>query len=158
MAKSGILGASALPHNPLDPRFASACFNKIGGIPCITTISTYIAAHSSFVLSDRVFQWLLATFTRQTMFAANNRRSHYMTVSINNAGASGNAVIPPLEIGEAVRRFREASGYSIEDLAVTCGLTDVEISKVENGEDKDAVRVKRIAAALQMPASTFDTL
>ncbi|CAN7199660.1 helix-turn-helix domain-containing protein [Pararhizobium sp. LjRoot238] len=81
-----------------------------------------------------------------------------MTISINNADVSGNAGMPPVEIGEAVRRFREASGYSIEDLALTCGLTDVEISRIETGEDVDPGRVKRIAAALQMPASTFDSL
>jgi len=81
-----------------------------------------------------------------------------MTISINNADASGNAGMPPVDIGEAVRRFREASGYSIEDLAVTCGLTDVEISRIETGEDVDSGRLKRVAAALQMPTSTFDSL
>ncbi|MBB5533967.1 helix-turn-helix domain-containing protein [Rhizobium giardinii] len=81
-----------------------------------------------------------------------------MTISTNNAAALGNSGMPPVEIGEAVKRFREASGYSIEDLAVTCGLTDVEISRIETGEDVDPGRVKRIAAALQMPASILDSL
>lgn len=81
-----------------------------------------------------------------------------MTISINNADVSGNVGMPPVDIGDAVKRFREASGYSVEDLAVTCGLTDVEISRIETGEDLDPGRVKRIAAALQMPASTFDSL
>lgn len=81
-----------------------------------------------------------------------------MTISINNSAASDNAAIQTLGIGETVKRFREASGYSIEDLAVTCGLTDAEIVRVESGEDEDPARVKRIAAALQMPASTFETL
>jgi transcriptional regulator with XRE-family HTH domain len=81
-----------------------------------------------------------------------------MTISINNADVSGNVGMPPVDIGDAVKRFREASGYSVEDLAVTCGLTDVEISRIETGEDLDPGRIKRIAAALQMPASTFDSL
>lgn len=81
-----------------------------------------------------------------------------MTISINNADVSGNVGMPPVDIGNAVKRFREASGYSVEDLAVTCGLTDVEISRIETGEDLDPGRIKRIAAALQMPASTFDSL
>jgi transcriptional regulator with XRE-family HTH domain len=81
-----------------------------------------------------------------------------MTISINNADVSDNVGMPPVDIGDAVKRFREASGYSVEDLAVTCGLTDVEISRIETGEDLDPGRIKRIAAALQMPASTFDSL
>lgn len=81
-----------------------------------------------------------------------------MTISINNADVSGNAGMTPVDIGDAIRRFREASGYSVEDLAVTCGLTDVEISRIETGEDLDPGRVKRIAAALQMPAAAFDSL
>lgn len=81
-----------------------------------------------------------------------------MTISINNADVSGNVGMPPVDIGDAVKRFREASGYSVEDLAVTCGLTDVEISRIETGEDLDPGRIKRVAAALQMPASTFDSL
>ncbi|WP_275789047.1 helix-turn-helix domain-containing protein [Pararhizobium gei] len=63
-----------------------------------------------------------------------------------------------LDAGNVVKRFREASGYSLEDLAVTCGLTDVEILKIEKGEDTDSGRLKRVAAALQIPAATFEPL
>lgn len=80
-----------------------------------------------------------------------------MTNSINNLDASSIAAVSHIEIGDAVRRSREAIGYSVEDLAVTCGLTDAEISRIEIGADADPSRLRRIAAALQMPASAFET-
>ncbi|MCV9962245.1 helix-turn-helix domain-containing protein [Pararhizobium sp. BT-229] len=78
-----------------------------------------------------------------------------MTTSINKLDDSSMASAPLIEIGDAVRRSREAAGYSVEDLAVTCGLTDVEIARIEIGADVDPGRLRRIATALQMPASTF---
>lgn len=80
-----------------------------------------------------------------------------MTIPIHTPDSFRVAAMPHVEIGEIVKRFREATGYSIEDLALTCGLTDVEISRIETGEDVDPVRLKRIANALQMPASTFES-
>ncbi|MDE1995328.1 MAG: helix-turn-helix transcriptional regulator [Rhizobiaceae bacterium] len=55
--------------------------------------------------------------------------------------------------GEAIRRIREAIGYSVDDLAVTCGLTVAEIEALETGADADASRLARVAAALQVPLS-----
>ncbi|MBB4189208.1 transcriptional regulator with XRE-family HTH domain [Sinorhizobium terangae] len=63
-----------------------------------------------------------------------------------------------VDIGHAVRRFREAVGYSIEDLALTCGLTGAEITRIEQGADVDPGRLKRIAAALRVPTSMFPEL
>ena len=51
----------------------------------------------------------------------------------------------------AVKAIREAHGYSIDDLAVTCGLSASEIIGIENGEDTDPGRLRRIAAALRLP-------
>ncbi len=76
-----------------------------------------------------------------------------MTTSINNPDAK--TAVPHVEIGDTVRRSREANGYSIEDLAVTCGLTHAEITRIELGADVDPGRLRRIAAALQIPATTF---
>ncbi|WP_331375645.1 helix-turn-helix domain-containing protein [Sinorhizobium chiapasense] len=59
------------------------------------------------------------------------------------------------DIGAAVRRSREAVGYSVEDLAITCGLTGAEITRIEIGADVDPGRLRRIAAALRVPTSTF---
>nr|WP_225169504.1 helix-turn-helix domain-containing protein [Ensifer sp. IC4062] len=60
-----------------------------------------------------------------------------------------------VEIGDAVRRSREAVGYSVDDLALTCGLTCAEIIGIELGADADPGRLRRIAAALRVPTSTF---
>ncbi|OHV78768.1 helix-turn-helix transcriptional regulator [Ensifer sp. LCM 4579] len=57
------------------------------------------------------------------------------------------------DIAARVRAAREAVGYSIEDLAVTCGLTSVEISDIESGGDSDPAKLKRVATALQVPIS-----
>lgn len=54
-----------------------------------------------------------------------------------------------------VRALREARGYSIEDLAVTCGLSVSEISGIENGEDPDPGRLRRIATALRLPETAL---
>jgi len=50
-----------------------------------------------------------------------------------------------------VRAIRESVGYSIDDLAVACGLTADEITEMEIGKDADPVRIRRIAGALGIP-------
>lgn len=50
-----------------------------------------------------------------------------------------------------IRALRESVGYSVEELALTCGLAIDEISAVEAGEDSDPGRLRRIAAALSLP-------
>ncbi len=55
----------------------------------------------------------------------------------------------------AVKALREARGYSVEDLAVTCGLSIGEITGIENGEDADPDRLRRIAAALRLPETAL---
>ncbi|HXV31988.1 MAG TPA: helix-turn-helix transcriptional regulator, partial [Sinorhizobium sp.] len=39
--------------------------------------------------------------------------------------------------------------------AVTCGLTNAEISEIESGKDHSPEKLKRIASALQVPISHF---
>ncbi|WP_085034674.1 helix-turn-helix domain-containing protein [Ensifer aridi] len=77
-----------------------------------------------------------------------------MTDSMSNAGApvTNRGYV---DIGDAVRRSREAVGYSVEDLALTCGLTGAEITRIELGDDVDPDKLRRIAAALRVPTSTF---
>ncbi|ASP87218.1 helix-turn-helix domain-containing protein [Sinorhizobium meliloti] len=60
-----------------------------------------------------------------------------------------------VDIGVAVKQSREAMGYSVEDLSLTSGLTGAEIVRVELGADVDPAMLRRIAAALQVPSSTF---
>lgn len=59
------------------------------------------------------------------------------------------------DVGDAVRRSREAVGYSVEELALTCGLTGAEITRIEIGADVDPDKLRRIAAALRVPTSAF---
>jgi transcriptional regulator with XRE-family HTH domain len=49
-----------------------------------------------------------------------------------------------------IRIARASVRYSVEDLAVTCGLTSDEILALEAGNDHDPSRLKRVAAALQV--------
>ena len=49
-----------------------------------------------------------------------------------------------------IRIARASVGYSVDDLAVTCGLTSEEIEALEAGTDSDPARLKRVAAALQV--------
>ncbi len=60
-----------------------------------------------------------------------------------------------ISAGDAVRKTREAAGYSIEQLSIASGLTAAEIQAIESGEDKEPSRLGRIASALQVPLSTL---
>jgi transcriptional regulator with XRE-family HTH domain len=53
-------------------------------------------------------------------------------------------------IGRKVRAARSAVGYSIEQMAVTCGLSHHEIVAIEDGADADIGRLKRAATALKL--------
>ncbi len=50
-----------------------------------------------------------------------------------------------------VKALRESFGYSIEELALTCGLAIDEIGAIEAGEDAEPTRLRRIASALGLP-------
>jgi transcriptional regulator with XRE-family HTH domain len=57
----------------------------------------------------------------------------------------------PVSPAETIAEGRRASGYSLEDLAITCGLTVAELQAIESGADKDTGRLRRVAAALKLP-------
>jgi transcriptional regulator with XRE-family HTH domain len=78
-----------------------------------------------------------------------------MSISLNKLDRSGSTAVPLAAVGSKVKALRESVGYSIEDLAVTCGLTSSEISDIEEGRDDDPAKLRRIASALQVPLSTF---
>ncbi|KQV32225.1 XRE family transcriptional regulator [Rhizobium sp. Root1203] len=78
-----------------------------------------------------------------------------MSISLNNLDKSNVEAVSAIHASAAIRAAREAIGYSVDDLAVTCGLLVSEIQEVENGEDTDPAKLKRIAAALQMPLTAF---
>jgi len=77
-----------------------------------------------------------------------------MSISLKNLDES-KATVSTINVAAEVRKAREAVGYSVDDLAETCGLVESEIIDIENGKDADPAKLKRIAAALQVPVSAF---
>jgi transcriptional regulator with XRE-family HTH domain len=78
-----------------------------------------------------------------------------MNLSLNRIDRSQDQIINVLDVGNRVKQARQAAGYSLEDLAETCGLTIVEISRIEDGVEIDLQHLRRIAPALQ---TSFDQL
>ncbi|AWM28948.1 helix-turn-helix domain-containing protein [Sinorhizobium fredii] len=78
-----------------------------------------------------------------------------MSISPSSIGERHASAILGGDIAARVRAAREAVGYSIEDLAVTCGLANAEINEIESGIDNNPAKLKRIAIALQVPISDF---
>jgi transcriptional regulator with XRE-family HTH domain len=60
-------------------------------------------------------------------------------------------VIDAAPMDNALRAIRMAKGYSVEHLALTCGLAINEIVDIESGKDADPAKLRRIAHALQLP-------
>ncbi|WP_454576063.1 helix-turn-helix domain-containing protein [Mesorhizobium sp. PL10] len=54
-----------------------------------------------------------------------------------------------------LKAIRETKGYSIEELSLTCGLSTSEIADIESGKDIDPSKLRRIAAALQLPETAL---
>lgn len=52
-----------------------------------------------------------------------------------------------------LRQARAARGYSLEDVAETCGLTVDEIEALETAQDLDSRKLARVAAAVGLPRS-----
>ncbi|THK33326.1 XRE family transcriptional regulator [Ensifer sp. MPMI2T] len=78
-----------------------------------------------------------------------------MSIAPSNIGNQHASLMAKDDIAARLKSAREAIGYSIDDLAVTCGLTNVEIADIESGTDIDSAKLKRIARSLQVPVSDF---
>lgn len=78
-----------------------------------------------------------------------------MSISMSNFETATEKSISPQNAASAVAQARETVGYTIDQLAVTTGLTAEELTAIERGEEIDASRLQRIAAALGLPATTF---
>jgi len=78
-----------------------------------------------------------------------------MSIVLNNFDNLGLEAISGGTVGSLVKSHRESAGYSIEDLAVTCGLANTEIAAIEDGNDADPAKLRRIAAALQVSVSAL---
>ncbi|MCY1667902.1 helix-turn-helix domain-containing protein [Rhizobium sp. SL86] len=55
-----------------------------------------------------------------------------------------------VSIASTIAEARRAAGYSLEDLAIACGLTVGELGAIESGADLDPSRLQRVAAALKL--------
>jgi transcriptional regulator with XRE-family HTH domain len=75
-----------------------------------------------------------------------------MNISLKQIERSEDQIVDVLNIGSRVKQARLTAGYSLEDLAETCGLTIVEILRIEDGVEIDMQHLKRIAPALQIAA------
>jgi transcriptional regulator with XRE-family HTH domain len=64
-------------------------------------------------------------------------------------------VIEATPADNALKAIRLAKGYSVEHLALTCGLATNEIMDIESGKDADPVKLRRIAYALQLPENAL---
>ena len=76
-----------------------------------------------------------------------------MTISLKPLDEFETDAADMFAVGKKIRSARQSVGYSIEDLAVTCGLASSEITAIEEGVDADLGRLKRIASALQLSIS-----
>lgn len=61
----------------------------------------------------------------------------------------------PAEIGEFIRKLRELCGIKQASLASDAAMTERTLSRVENGEKASAETLRRLAAALKLPADFF---
>jgi transcriptional regulator with XRE-family HTH domain len=75
-----------------------------------------------------------------------------MTISVTQPYSGHEANAP---FADKITAARTVAGYTVEQLAITCGLTADEIIALESGADSDLARLKRVAAALQIPFATI---
>jgi transcriptional regulator with XRE-family HTH domain len=69
------------------------------------------------------------------------------------------AVLTAISNGTPViRAYREHLGYTVEDIAVTSGLTTEEIEKIEAGHRFEKGYRDRLARALGLPEGMFDEI
>lgn len=69
------------------------------------------------------------------------------------------AVLTAISNGTPViRAYREHLGYTVEDIAVTSGLTAEEIEKIEAGHRFEKGYRDRLARALGLPEGMFDEI
>ena len=78
-----------------------------------------------------------------------------MNISVNHLDSSESQIIDVSDVGNRVKETRLAVGYSLDDLAVTCGLTSEEITRIEDGVEIDMQHLKRMAPALPTSVSSL---
>ncbi len=74
-----------------------------------------------------------------------------MTISVSQPERDQHTNAP---FANKILTARTRAGYTVDQLAVTCGLTTGEIKALEDGTDSDPTRIRRVAAALHLPVET----
>lgn len=75
-----------------------------------------------------------------------------MTISVSKPSTGSKTSAP---FAGKILNARNAAGYTVDQLALTCGLTSQEITALETGADSDPMRIRRVATALQIPLPTL---
>lgn len=75
-----------------------------------------------------------------------------MTISVSEPHSKNQTDAP---FAEKIAASRHSAGYTVEQLAITCGLTVQEIIDLETGADNNPSHIQRVAAALQIPSSSI---
>ncbi|MFN7026150.1 MAG: helix-turn-helix domain-containing protein [Pseudorhizobium sp.] len=78
-----------------------------------------------------------------------------MSISINNFEPAGDKNGAAVHVAAAVAEARQAVGYTVEQLALTTGLTVDELNAIENGEGVEPSLLQRVATGLGLPAAAF---
>lgn len=78
-----------------------------------------------------------------------------MSISMNNFEPAAENSSAAAHIASAVAEARQAVGYSVEQLAVTTGLTVDELTAIENGQGAEPSLLQRVATGLGLPAAAF---
>lgn len=52
---------------------------------------------------------------------------------------------------DIITSARKTAGYTLEQVAITSGLTAAEISAIESGKDFEDAKIRRLAFALKIP-------
>ena len=78
-----------------------------------------------------------------------------MPYGVNSLGAHVAVATAVAAGSNAVRALRETIHYSVEDLAIACGLACSEIDELESGGSIDEAKLRRIANALKLPENIF---
>lgn len=78
-----------------------------------------------------------------------------MSISMNNFEPAAENTSAAAQIASAVAEARQAVGYSVEQLAVTTGLTVDELTAIENGQGAEPSLLQRVATGLGLPAAAF---
>lgn len=80
-----------------------------------------------------------------------------MSICMNNFEVAADQQVSAEQLAAAVTEARNAIGYSMEQLAITTGLTIDELTAVESGGGAEPALLQRIAGGLGLPAAAFLT-